>query len=81
MKDQKIILWTATKEEKVNNIYIPYLKENFINVDYLNCNPDCISNDYTCFDKKFYYDIMIDDKAGFEIIQWVDIYNEILKWR
>ena len=42
-------------------------------------NPEIESNRYANFTKKFYYDILLDDKAGFEPNDWFEIYNFLSK--
>lgn len=82
LNDQNLILWTSTNNEIVYNYLLPKLEEYDISFNYFNRNPICINNHYACFDKKFYYDIMIDDKAGFDPeTEWKTIYNYINHWR
>jgi hypothetical protein len=33
---------------------------------YLNCNPECGETEYASFNQKFYFNILLDDKAGFD---------------
>lgn len=68
----KLILWTSSWERD----YIQYqamLGLCGINFDFVNENPDEKSNPegYTCFEKKFYFNVLLDDKAGFEAdVDW-----------
>ena len=41
-------------------------KKYGINFDYFNCNPEVKNTNYGEFGKKFYYDLLLDDKAGFD---------------
>jgi hypothetical protein len=43
-----------------------WLKDNWINIDYINSNPDVVNTEYGDFSRKPYFNIIIDDKAGFE---------------
>lgn len=63
--------WPAYQEEIVE-----FFKEEGIRVSYFNENPEISSSGLTCFDKKFYFDILIDDKAGFE---WETDWDLIVK--
>ena len=54
------------------------MKLNNINFDYINENPEINSNKLSDFSKKFYFNIGLDDKCGFDAEQdWLDIYNYI----
>lgn len=44
-----------------------------INFEFFNCNPEVNNTNYGDFGKKFYYDLLIDDKAGFDIDEDWDI--------
>jgi len=59
----KLILWTSAMN--VAELY-DELKQADILVDNLNHNPDFQFNSYADFSSKFYFDILLDDKAGFD---------------
>lgn len=61
----KMIMWTSSYPEKIR-MYLNHFKENGINFDYANENPLMSNSSFGCFDTKFFYDIGIDDKFGFE---------------
>lgn len=61
----KIILYTCTYEDKTLEI-VEWLRSLDIHIDYINENPECKNTDMSDFSKKFYFDVLIDDKAGFE---------------
>ena len=79
----KIILWSSSHEEPFDKV-IKGLKEYYeIRVDYVNENPECPSTALCDFTKKFYFDILLDDKAGFEpnedwesISNFLELYNK-----
>ncbi len=74
----KLILWSGCYEDKFND-YIKKFEEEGIKFDYINENPECINSSYACFDKKFYFDIGIDDRFGFESNNdWVELYSIII---
>ena len=75
--DVCIILFSSSFEselEKTRNFFVDY--EIFI--DFTNENPECPNTEYADFSKKFYFDVLIDDKAGFDTKWWEDIYYELL---
>lgn len=61
--DVKIILWTSALD---TYHLLKTLKWNGVKIEYLNDNPDFKCNEYADFSKKFYFDVLLDDKAGFE---------------
>jgi hypothetical protein len=47
---------------------------------YVNHNPECPSDELCDFSKKFYMNILLDDKAGFDATtDWLEIKNELIK--
>lgn len=74
----KLILYSSSYEKNINK-YIECFRKDNINIDYIMENPEVTSNEYANFEKKFYYDILLDDKAGFESNDWLDIYNFLVE--
>jgi hypothetical protein len=68
------ILWTSSYNSSINDILIRLnLKFN-----YINCNPEVSNNELCDFSNKFYFNILLDDKAGFNgISDWIDIHNAL----
>lgn len=68
-----LILFTSTKIEQLEEFYI-WCMHNDIKFLALNENPECAlvskDGDYT---KKFYYNILLDDRAGFDYVTDWDI--------
>jgi hypothetical protein len=60
-----IILWSSCKAEDYQN-YIDLFNSHGIRVDYFNENPECADTKVGAFDKKFYFSVLLDDKAGFD---------------
>ena len=76
-KDVRLIMWTSSFEDKIQ-MYLDHFKSEGIIFDYFNENPEFSSESmpFACFDKKFYYDIGIDDKFGFDAeVDWEEIFN------
>lgn len=62
-EDIKLIAYTCSHAhifESVNK----WLNARGINFDYLNENPECPNTEYAAFDKKPYFNILLDDKSG-----------------
>ena len=71
----KIILWSSSHNSSIINVKNDLLGLG-VRVDFINCNPDCPSTNICNFDEKFYFDILLDDKAGFEPqVDWCPIYH------
>lgn len=74
-----LILWSGCYQDKFD-MYIKHFWENNINFDYINENPECKNSSYACLDKKFYFDIGIDDRFGFDAKNdWSMFYPTIIK--
>jgi hypothetical protein len=61
----KLILYTSSSMEHCLQ-YVEILKEGGIKIDYINENPEVPSKGYADFSSKFYFNVLIDDKAGFD---------------
>lgn len=74
----KLILWSSSYD-RILEKYLKVFKENKIYFDYVNVNPEVHDDDLGCFQKKPYFNIIIDDKAGFEESDWEVILKENLE--
>lgn len=73
--DIKLIMWTSTYPEVIEQ-YKKVFKTSGIEFDYVNENPEMDDDYIRCFIDKFYYDIGIDDKFGFDAeTDWKEIYD------
>lgn len=73
--DIKLIMWTSTYPEIIT-MYNRKFRGDDIIFDYINENPDFNDDNQRCFIDKFYYDVGIDDKFGFDAeTGWKDIYD------
>jgi len=75
-EDVKLILFTCSHPHEIEE-YLKLFKENEIHFDYINENPDVQTdiNGYGNYDKKIYFNVLIDDKAGFDaLLEWEPIY-------
>lgn len=77
-KDMCIILWTSSHDDAVMDI-LQWLAQNDVKFDYHNGNPECKNTELCDFKDKFYFDICLEDKAGFEPEDWLVIKETLLK--
>ena len=75
----KLILWSACYTHNFLK-YIKKFESDGIKFDYINSNPECINSSYACFDSKFYFDLGIDDRFGFDARNdWRDFYSVLFQ--
>lgn len=73
----KLIIYTASHEGPARDV-IKWLESHDIKIFALNENPDHKGTDLCDFSKKFYFDILLEDKAGFEgWHDWFKIMKEL----
>lgn len=73
------ILFTCSHKEPTADI-IKWLDRYGIAPDWTNENPECKNGHLCDFSKKFYFDILLDDKSGFEpMSDWSLIIDELKK--
>jgi len=61
----RIILWSSCypgEQRKIEEFFAEY----GIFIDYFNENSSELNTETGCFDDKFYFNILLDDKAGFD---------------
>lgn len=79
--DIKLILFTSSYPHEIEE-YLEKFKSDEILFDAVNENPGISSKNgnFGYYDKKFYFNVMIEDKAGFDPeTEWEQIYN-YLNW-
>lgn len=64
-EDVYLVLWTSSWNDAIQKT-LPWLESEGIRFDAINENPDCKSTTLCDFGKKFYFNVLLDDKAGFE---------------
>jgi len=80
---QMLIPWTSSYNSELGDIH-EWLLSHDIFARAFNCNPFESNTEYANFDKKPYYNILIDDKAGFMPGDWTmvkDTLKELGIWR
>lgn len=71
--ETKIILWSSVFEEEEHAI-LDFFEDEGVQVWAFNENPYEENTKVSCFDSKFYFSVLLDDKAGFDPdTDWADI--------
>jgi hypothetical protein len=63
--ESRIILWSSCHDHEKPAI-VEFFDSHGIQVHHFNENPEEKSTKTGCFDQKFYFSILLDDKAGFD---------------
>jgi hypothetical protein len=78
--ENNIILWSSVHNEEKESI-LEFFHTYGIKVCGFNQNPYEQSNEVSCFDEKFYFSVLLDDKAGFDpYYDWVNV-NMFYYWK
>lgn len=77
-KDIVRILYTCSHPYEITK-YLEYFKSHDIFFDYINENPEVINEKYGWYDKKPYFNVLLEDKAGFDPATDWEIIREELK--
>jgi len=73
-KNVVLILYTCSHPTEIIK-YFSFFKENDIHFKYANQNPDVPDNALGCYKDKFYFNILLEDKAGFIAEDWNTIFD------
>lgn len=69
------ILYTCSHPKEIDN-YLDYFKSNGIYFDYVNKNPEVINKKYGFYDHKPYFNVLFEDKSGFDPYEdWHKVYH------
>ena len=81
----ELILWTSCDDDRAFQ-YLNEFEKFGIEFSYFNSNPEVQNTTYARFESKFYFNIILDDKAGFdalsdwqEIIEYLDFEEDFQK--
>lgn len=70
-----LILFSSSHREIAEKFLANIKKEHGVTFDYFNENPECDSTELCDFSKKMYFDILLEDKAGFDArIDWSELW-------
>lgn len=76
-EDVKLILFTSTYQSHIEDVF-SYLVDAKVYFDYVNENPEIDNNERSDFNKKFHFDVLFDDKAGFNPLKdWEQVYTTV----
>ncbi len=74
--DIVMFLYTCSHKRDTDQ-YLELFQSEGIHFDYVNENPEIVNSDLGYYDKKPYFNVLLDDKAGFDpITEW----PAILDW-
>ncbi len=77
--DIKLILWTSSYSDSIADILYRLLSHG-VSFDHINDNPMCVSDDLCDFSRKWYFDVLLDDKAGFSgATDWLLVKQELIR--
>ena len=71
-EDVCLIFYTCSHQTEIYRMQ-QFLTKHNINFKYVNCNPEVPNTALGCYDSKMYFNILLDDKCGFEPNDWVCI--------
>jgi len=77
--DMWTILWTSSYPAEYFKVTSWLWDEYGIDINFFNENPDCKNTDLADFSKKPYFNIILDDKAGFMPSDWKVIKDTLIK--
>ena len=64
-KDVVRILYSCSHPHEIEQ-YLTFFQQHDIVFNYVNENPEVINVKYGCYDKKPYFNVIFEDKAGFD---------------
>ena len=71
--DVKLILWTSSYPKEIDEV-LAWLDKQKIYFDYVNRNPLEKNTKYADFTEKPYFNVLLDDKAGFDpSVDWEEL--------
>ncbi len=69
------ILYTCSHPHEIVE-YLHYFTAHGIHFHHVNDNPDVCTGAYGFYDHKFYFNVLFEDKAGFDpLTDWKDVYE------
>jgi|688.fasta_scaffold25700_2 hypothetical protein len=72
--DHYTILWTSSYMTSIQDV----VQRFDLNFNGINCNPECPNTTLCDFQSKFYFNFVLDDKAGFDGTKdWREIYEAL----
>lgn len=78
MKDVCLIMYTCSHPHEIQQ-YLEFFEKNNIKFTFVNENPEVINGTYGYYVRKFYFNVLFEDKAGFLTSEWSDVKSYIQK--
>lgn len=75
--DCRLILFTCSHPGEIEK-YMKFFTDNGITFSHVNKNPEAENTAYGFFEHKFYFNFLLDDKAGFDPMEDWDIIDSAL---
>lgn len=75
LEDVCMILYTCSHPHELDQ-YVEFFRDHEIHFKYVNDNPEVATEGgtYGCYDKKFYFNVLFEDKAGFDPVEdWPNV--------
>ena len=67
------ILYTCSHPHEIV-VYLDYFKKHGIHFDHVNENPGIVTGAYGHYERKFYFNVLFEDKAGFDpMTDWTEV--------
>jgi hypothetical protein len=79
-KDIVKILYTCSYPHEILE-YVALFEQHGITFDFINENPDVCAGAYGHYDRKFYFNVLFEDKAGFDpMTDWKNVLDLIISY-
>jgi len=75
-KDVELILYTCSWPNEIKE-YLAMFEENDIHFKFANGNPEVGNTDYGHYEFKPYFNILFEDKAGFDPLEWPYVIEQL----
>jgi hypothetical protein len=72
-----LILYTCSYPHEIEKILKLFVKDDIV-FKYVNENPEIKNTNYGYYEKKPYFSIMLDDKAGFDPCDWESLFEALI---
>ena len=69
-------MYTCSHPNEIQE-YLEFFEKNNIRFKYVNENPEVPDAAYGYYQDKFYFNVLFEDKAGFETAEWQDVKDYI----
>jgi len=75
--DVVMLIFTCSHPDEIT-MYLKYFKDYGIDFKYVNENPEVLSKKYGNYDKKPYFNVLFEDKAGFDAEKDWELVRDLL---